>query len=241
MKRPLYIIFGITLSCYLFCITMHLLFHHVLVLSSSPHKNNLRLDVDSLTNAEIIASGYDNEKPCPLELTNDISNTNLFTPAEKKLIESIPSKYGNVTLASGPKGSVPLHLGWYLSIWNELLQHEGDVPFQFTNSDLRDDVTLGGGVAIHHVRNTAGDGYELHYWQEQSIPCFQLFQYKHGVFNGLRIEIHGDHCLWWMRFKNGMAVDQWLYWSPDNSKLQIWVKFNKPYDYLKYSNTGFGS
>ena len=80
--------------------------------------------------------------PCPLEYTNIISNTNLFTPDEQKLLKEIPLIYSKVTTNSGPLGSVfidyhakPIESSygtfWY---WTS--------RFQFTNSDVIDEVTL---------------------------------------------------------------------------------------------------
>jgi hypothetical protein len=72
------------------------------------------------------------------------------------------------------------------------------------------------------------------------VPNFWLIQYKHGVPDGLRINILDDHCEQWMRFSNGLAVDQWLWWD-SSGKLLVRVKFKAPYDYLKHSRTGLGS
>jgi hypothetical protein len=155
----------------------------------------------------------------------------LFTPDEQKLLKAIPLEYGNVTTNSGPPGTVRLSL----HRWRDL---NWIAYFQYTNSDMQDKVVFGR-PQTHYVRNKAEDGYDIHYWTEEyrgtAVPEFQLSQFKHGVPNGLFVELHGDRCAQWMRFSNGLAVEQWLYWTPDNQKLDIWVKFKEPYDYLKHS------
>jgi len=211
-------------------------------------KNNLRLYVDSFSNVDIIVSDADHEQPCPLEYTNVLSNTNLFTPQERKLIELIPLIYGNITTNSGPQGTMRLSLRkkyTLFAMWPVWIAR-----FQFTNSDMEDEVVFNqyGRPGTHRVRNKAGDGYDVNALRMESgsqyggsAPAFQLFQYKHGVLDGLYVEIHGDYCMRWMYFSNGLAVDQWLVWSPYGDKLSIWVKFKKPYDYWKYSRTGIAS
>jgi len=50
----------------------------------------------------------------------------------------------------------------------------------------------------------------------------------------------GDHCEQWMRFSNGLAVDQWL-WVGFLWEIIGLDKFKAPYDYLKHSRTGIAS
>jgi hypothetical protein len=123
--------------------------------------------------------------------------------------------------------------------------------FQFTNSDMWDEVTPGGDQRNHKIRNKNSDGYDIGYDtynNGESVGSgyggpgganFWLHQIKHGVYDGLYVEIdHGEHCVQLMRYSNGMAVSQWLYWSPYDNKLMIWAKFKKPYDISKYRFKG---
>jgi len=204
------------------------------------------LDAESQSNLEVIVNGGDDKQSCPPELTNTISNTNLFTLEEQQLLKSIPVLYGHVTPTSGPPGTVPVHLGW-LDRWL------GKVRFQFTNSDMQDELMVHHGRLFgpHIIRNKTGNGYDIYdgpYADNSSAYggpgiSFMLIQIKHGghhgvypgVYNGLYVQIQGEHCIQWMRFSNGMAVDKWLYWDPDGTNLDIWAKFKEPYDYMKYS------
>lgn len=202
------------------------------------------LAAESQSNVEVIASDANDMQPCPPELTNTISNTNLFTLAEQQLLKSIPLLYTNLTPTSGPRGTVPVHLGWF-DRWL------GKARFQFTNSDMQDETAVYNGrlSGTQIVRNKAGDGYDIYGLGMDPlghVPEFQLVQIKHGghhgvypgVYNGLYVQIHGEHCIEWMRFSNGMAVDQWLYWAPDNTNLVRWARFKEPYDYMKYNRKG---
>ena len=193
-------------------------------------------DAASQSNIEIIASdSIRNSVPCPPEFTNVISNTNLFTLDEQKLLKEIPLIFANVTTNSGPVGSVlvdykakPIESS-YGTFWYWTAR------FQFTNSDTWDEVTPGGDMKKHKIRNKNGDGYDLEYAGESFVSTygsganFGFHQVRHNVYDGLSVNIeHGEHCSSWMQYSNGLAVDKWLYWTPDGSKLGIWLKFKKP-------------
>jgi hypothetical protein len=209
------------------------------------------LDQASQSNIEVFASGMGDEKPCPPEYTNVISNTNLFTPDEQKFLEEIPQKYGKVKTNSPPPGSILVNLRTtpiktqYGIYWFWIAR------FQFTNSDFVDEVTPGGDQMNHKIRNKAGDGFDLGYdtynngesvgsgYGGPGGPEFWLYQVKHGVRDGLDIQIEAGRPARLMRFSNGMAVGQYFYWAPYDNKLTIWAKFKEPYDYLKYSQKRF--
>jgi hypothetical protein len=58
-------------------------------------------------------------------------------------------------------------------------------------------------------------------------------QIKQNVFNGLCVNLYGDHCTMWMRFANGKAVDKWFAWDRKGNLL-LEVQFKEPYDFLKH-------
>ena len=142
-----------------------------------------------------------------------------------------------MTSNSGPVGSVlvdfkakPIEsqygIFWY---WT--------ARFQFTNSDMWDEVTPGGDMKKHKVRNKDGDGYDIEYlgktlgsgYGGPGGASFWFHQVKHGVYDGLSVQIeHGDHCRDWIQYSNGLAVDKWLGWAPHDNKLGLWLKFKKP-------------
>jgi hypothetical protein len=203
----------------------------------------------SQRNIEVIAAGDGDFVPCPPEYADVISNTNLFTLNEQTLLKEIPLKYGKVTTNSGPTGSVLVSYKRWPVQWRENRIWFWAARFQFTNSVAWDDVTPGGGMLHHKIRNEDGDGYDLDYdtyndgesdgggYAGGGGASFRFHQIKHGVQDGLDVVMdHGDHCVQWRRYSNGMMVDKWLYWSPDGNTLMLWAKFKEPYDISKYQN-----
>ena len=210
--------------------------------SSPPARKLLQgFDAASQSNIEVIADGtFDNEVPCPSENTNIISNTNLFTADEQKLLNDIRLTYGDETTNTVPPGGVmvsfkatPIETSWGTR-WDWVAR------IQSTNSDLTDEITPGGDLYRHKVRNKAGDGYDFNIdptapktsaYGGGSGPEFWFQQIKHGVKDGIFVEVvHGDHCSSWMRYSNGWAVDKKLYWDPNYNKLMIWANFKEPFD-----------
>jgi hypothetical protein len=207
-----------------------------------PKKLLQGFDAASQSNVDVIASGRNDEVPCPPEYTNVISNTNLFTPDEQKLLNDITLTYGDETSNSIPPGSVlvsfqatPMLTYWGTNwLW---IAH-----LKFTNTDLTDEISPGGDLFRHKVRNKDGDGYDFgiiptkfdlvpYGYTGAAGPEFWFQQIKHGSKDGLYVEIiHGDHCSQWMRYSNGMAVDKKLYWDPNYNKFMIWAKFKEPFD-----------
>jgi hypothetical protein len=209
--------------------------------TNSPSRKLLfGFDAASQTDVDVIASGARDEVPCPPEYTNVLSNTNLFTRDEQKLLDEIALVYGNETSNSVPAGSVmvdfhatPMPTSWGTNwLWVAHLK--------FTNTDLTDEITPGGDLFRHKVRNKDGDGYDFNItptlfhprsYGEESGPEFWFQQIKHGVKDGLYVNvIPGGHCTKWMQFSNGWAVDKKLCWAAGSGELTVWAKFKKPFD-----------
>jgi hypothetical protein len=235
-----------------FCLNVLLFSQNLFGQTNFPARKFIQgLDTASQSNVEVMAGGGLDEVPCPPEYTNVISNTNLFTPEEQKLLEEIPLKYGRVTTNSGPTGSVLVNFKATPIKTQYGIYWFWTARFQFTNSNAWDEVTPGGDQMNHKVRNKAGDGFDLGYdtynngesvgsgYGGPGGPEFWLYQVKHDVRDGLDIHIEAGRPARLMRFSNGMAVGQYFYWAPYNNKLMIWAKFNEPYDYLKYSEKRF--
>ncbi|MEI6078307.1 MAG: hypothetical protein WCS94_22195 [Verrucomicrobiota bacterium] len=187
------------------------------------------LDPDSQTNIIVIKNG-DTSWPCPPQYTNLLSNTNLFSPAEQKLLRGVRLKYENVTTNSGPPGSVLASLnkdtnGYWVAL------------FQYTNSDVQDEITFGWKITAKHL-DKANNGYEVDVSPRSGdknphIACYQI---KHNVMDGLCVGLSSDdHCLSWMHYSNSMAVGKWLeWWGLDNS-LSMEAEFKVPYDIQKHA------
>ena len=64
------------------------------------------LDQSSQSNVNVTTCDLDIGRPCPPDYTNTLSNTNLFTTEEQKLIGEVFVKYKEVTANFGPPGTV---------------------------------------------------------------------------------------------------------------------------------------
>lgn len=197
------------------------------------------LDPESQSNIIVIRNEEWPRPPCPPEFTNLISNTNLFTPAEEKLLLEIPLKYKDVTTNSGPPGSVLAGLKKDTNgLWT--------ATFKYDNLEGQDQVTF-----VFGLRKTAmfldksGDGYGVtigpaDYRNGKVLKWdVALCQFKHGVRNGLVVRYYDDgHCTTWMQFSNGMAVGKWLEWDSGGG-LSTEVQFKAPYDFDKHYHVPF--
>jgi hypothetical protein len=161
----------------------------------------------------------------PPHYTNLVSNTNLFSAAEQKLLADIPPKYRNVTTNFGPPGTV------LVSLTNS---GKGLVAiFRQTASGTVEEITFSGMKTIK-VRSRQNDGYDVDLTNDDcSILNFR--QIKNGVVDGLFVSFYEDHCASWMRFEKGKAVGKWLAWGRGNT-LVLEAEFKQPYDYFKFSN-----
>ncbi len=134
------------------------------------------LDPGSQTNLIVIRNG-DVSLPCPPKYTNVISNTNLFSHAEQKLLQEIPLKYENVTTNSGPPGSFLVGLnkntnGYWVTL------------FRYTNSDAQDVITFGWRITAKYADKT-NDGYEVDISSPggNAKPDIGFLQLKQGIPN----------------------------------------------------------
>lgn len=174
-------------------------------------------------------------QPCPRRYTNVISNTNLFSMAERKLLKHIPLEYRTVTTNSGPRGTVFVGFGTL----NSPITHDLDVTvsrFEYTNSGAYVKVLffhsrLSPRLAVS-FRTKSGNGYDAlfpHRGSSVNEPC--LRQFKHGKLDGLWVDFKGGHCLDWLRFRHGKAVGKWLVWN-EAGTLYMEAKFKRPCDLI---------
>jgi hypothetical protein len=64
------------------------------------------LDKGSQSNVTVtVADVFGDGVPCPRVYTNSLSNTNLFTLEQQRLIEDVLAKYTKLTTNSGPPGT----------------------------------------------------------------------------------------------------------------------------------------
>jgi hypothetical protein len=193
---------------------------------------------DSRTN--LIIKGY---TACPPRLTNVISNTNLFTPSEQKLLKEIQFKYKDVTTNSGPLGTV---LTGVEKISNYYVAH-----FSYTNSDVHEDIIFGDrsaearhngnyddfmagfDVPLVRYRTKDGNGYDATI-SRSSDKFWTFAQIKQGKVNGLYVDFSNDHCQNLLHFVDGKAVGNWLQWDTYTDNHLLEVKIKSSLDYFRY-------
>jgi hypothetical protein len=186
---------------------------------------------DSKTNISFIVN---TPEPCPAKYTNVISNTNLFSPAEQKLLIELPIKYESVTTNLPPLGSkfVGMESG---NFWSEGYTIG---RFQQTNSETQTKVFFdkhsNGRAALASFRTKSGDGYDLSFSNDGLIQGFR--QFKHGKLDGLWADFESNHCAGWMHFTDGKAVGKWLVWNRTGS-LFMEAEFKEPYDFIGHLNS----
>jgi hypothetical protein len=201
----------------------------------------IELDERSQSNV-VVQVSVDPPQPCPLKYTNVLSNTNLFTPAERELIRAIPAKYEPVTTNSGPPGTVLIGLARAFFNWGDGL--EGVLAhFAYTNSAAREEIAFfGSREKVVKYQSKPGCGY---YAQlvDNSLCAYQEF--RDGKLNGLFTAFYQNNCDMWLRFTNGNALGKFLIWGrrgpgePPPSGLAVEAEFRQPYDFLKYQQMRF--
>jgi hypothetical protein len=184
--------------------------------------------------------------PCPPAYTNLLSNRNLFSPAEEKLLKEVALKYKNVTTNSGPAGTVFKRWGMGQAKWTQQLIETFPVAFfVYTNSPNREEIgsILGGEEFAARFRTPSEDGYDVEFSHGMAT---RFLQYKKGVLDGLYVisnqmghtNANIDKCYFYLRFVGGKAVGKYIGWE-DDGNIGVELEFKKPFDILKYSQVKF--
>lgn len=167
-----------------------------------------------------------------MELTNLLSNTNLFTAREQAQIESLKLKYQHVTTNSGPVGTVFVKKALRQMRWGTYTNIFRARCFSYTNSTALEEVASPYDTETYiwaKYRTPEGDGYNVIFW-EGKIAAYQEF--KAGKLDGLWVQFFdGGNIGRWQRFDHGKAVGQHLTWDADGEIGQK-VVFRVPYDLL---------
>jgi len=210
------------------------------------------LDQESQSNVVVTVCG---EQPCPQIYTNILSNTNLFTLKEQKLIGEALVKYRSVTTNSGPSGAVLVNLyktNYIIKAMSRTVDVENSVArFQYTNSDAQEEVKIGSGGILARFLTKSNDGYYV------SITCvgggsmLRFTEMKNDLMNGLLVGFEDSHAqgtAWdyrladfsnshlteYRQYTNGMVFGKFLAWNSRNSDLILEADFKKPYDFEKH-------
>jgi hypothetical protein len=211
------------------------------------------LDKDSQSNVAV--SVYFNGKhSCPLELTNVLSNTNLFTPEEQKLIKEVSVKYQNVTTNSGPAGTVLASLyktNFFVKERDNKVEIEQWIArFQYTNFEAHEMIYFGAGIEPE-FRTKANDGYNAALTRVGGGSLLFFKKVKQNLLDGVcavfydnhdqgatwnygRADFNDAHLEQYMQYTNGMNIGKYLMWNPENGTLLVGADFKEPYDFEKH-------
>ena len=228
--KPQFIVFGLSL----------LFVGNLSAQTNAPERLFLPFLTPESQSNVIVTAVPGRQRPCPPEYTNLISNTNLFTPAEKKLIGEIPLKYKNVTTNIGPVGTVFQGIEWReLKFKGQIIRKSQVSCYVYTNSGAREEIAFLQPQQIFIVyRTQSGDGYNVNLLDGRFLGPFK--EYKHGVMDGLSIGqgFDKEHCNTWSRYVNGEMVGKFLGWG-ESGELLFEAEFKEPFDISKNSLAPF--
>jgi hypothetical protein len=212
------------------------------------------LDEASQSNVVVTVSDVlGNGQFCPVEYANTLSNANLFTPEEQRLIREVFVKYADVTTNSGPHGTKLIAL----SKTNLAFQAMGKTvnterwigQFQYTNSDAKEEITFGAGLlAKYRTKSDVGYNVSIARTGEGSILRFMTVKSDrlNGVFAGFD-DPHPQGMNWnyknasftnsilteCRQYTNGMALGKFFLWDV-KGRLILEAEFKEPYDLEKH-------
>jgi len=202
-----------------------------------------------VTVSELQGSG----RLCPLEVTNVVSNTNLFTSKERELLEQVSVKYRDVTTNSGPPGSILLTLDKtncvipIVNVTNAFWR----AVFWYTNLGAYEEVVFVPGLSAR-FESRSGDGYIVGFGNVAGHLSMVFEQTTFGVANGLRVECNdmqravgragmlpteftNQHVTTYQHLTNGLTIGKYFMWNPSNNNLVLQAEFKEPYDMKEHS------
>jgi len=212
------------------------------------------LDEASQSNVVVTVSDVlGNGQPCPVEYTNTLSNTNLFTAEERRLIREALVKYAEVTTNSGPHGTKLTAL----SKTNLVLQVRGKTvnserwigQFHYTNSDAKEEIDFGAGLLAKY-RTKSDVGYNVSIARTGDGSILRFMTVRSDRLNGVLAEFDDPHPqgLNWQykdasftnsilteyrQYTNGLAFGKFFLWDI-KGRLMLAAEFKEPYDLEKH-------
>jgi hypothetical protein len=213
------------------------------------------LDEESQSNltVTVVSDPLGDGQPCPPEFTNTLSNTNLFTPEEQRLIKDVFVKYADVTTNSGPHGTKLVAL--YKT--NVVYQLKGKTvnserligQFQYTNSDGKEEIAFGTGLSAKY-RSESDDGYNVYIVRTGSGSILSFTAVRKGRINGVLAQfydLHPQGMNWdykhasltnsvlaeYRHITNGLVFGNYFLWDI-KGRLMLAAEFKEPYDFEKH-------
>jgi hypothetical protein len=212
------------------------------------------LDKESQSNIIVTLDLSGSGEPCPLQYTNVLSNTNLFTLEEQKAIQEVFVKYKNVTTNSGPPGTELVGLyktNYIVKAMNKDWPVEKWIAnYQYTNSGTKEEIRLGGNMLFAKFRTESNDGYNVNISSTGSGPTLRFIEFRKGLVNGILVEFANTHQSWtndyrqdefegcpvdeYRQYTNGLVLGNFLMWNPKNNNLVLEAQFTEPYEFDKH-------
>jgi hypothetical protein len=211
------------------------------------------LDPISQSNVEVKVFNFPSGISCPIKYTNELSNTNLFSLKEQKLIEKVFVKYKSVTTNVGPSGTRLVDLEKtnitfpYFHGSNEVwVSH-----FQYTNSDAVEEILVGGSTISARFRTKSNEGYNVWIGPTGNGTMLQFAEIKNNLICGILVDFNDNHpqgenrnfrladfsnsrLTLYQQYTNGMAFGKYLMWNPRNNNLLLEADFKEPYDFERH-------
>jgi hypothetical protein len=212
--------------------------------------------LDEASQSNLIVNVSDilgNGQPCPREYTNALSNTNLFTSEEQRLIREVFVKYADVTTNSGPHGAKLVAL----SKTNSVFQAKGQIvnserwigQFQYTNADAKEEIVFGSGLLAKY-RNGSNFGYNASIARTGNGAILRFMTVKNDRIDGVFAEfddIHPQGVNWdykhanftnsvlseYRQYTNGLNFGKFFMWDT-KGRLMLGAEFKEPYDLEKH-------
>ena len=213
------------------------------------------LDKESQTNVIVTVSDlFGSGETCPHIYTNVLSNTNLFSFGDQRLINGLFLKYKNVTTNLGPPGTelVSLYQTNYAikAMGRTVAVQNWMARFQYTNSEDHEEITFCSGI-LAKFRNKYNAGYNLSIGRTGDGSWLRIANVKNDLINGLVatfVDSHSQGATWEYRFAdfkncrlgeyrqytNGLAIGKYLMWNVKTGNLILDAMFKEPYDIEKH-------
>jgi len=190
------------------------------------------VSLESQTNLVVLADDG-HPQDCGAELTNVLSNTNLFTASEHAQLEIIKLKYQNVTTNYGPAGTILKGMALRQQRWRQLTNSFRVACFLRTNSNDLEEVSSPYDIDSYFLakyRTPQRDGYNI-LFNKGKLLAYQEF--KAGILDGVWCQMYDDGKISrWVRFERGKVIGQYLSWDTWG-EIRGRTVFKEPYDLIK--------
>jgi hypothetical protein len=213
------------------------------------------LDKTSQSNIVVTVCDFDPGQSCPLKYVNTLSNTNLFTPDEQRMIGEVLVKYKKITTNSGPSGTVLKELyptNYVIRVAGRPVKIEDWIAhFAYTNFDAKEEIRFNRGGIIVKFRSKLNDGYNATFSRTGGGTLLTFREIHQDIKNSLFVRFddnhpqgtnwdfkfasfNGEHLEEYQRLTNNLVFGKYLMWNPINGNLILESDFLEPYDFQKH-------